>query len=102
MTLYHASNHLFKPSELVDPKFSKKGRAYATTDPVFAVFAASERYKYRKTLSDGIELAPDTEDIYLYEVVPVDWSEDIMSKKEGREHVAVSEKGFVIIKRLDT
>lgn len=98
MALYHASTHEFKAGDLVDPAFSKKGVAYATTDPVFAVMAASRQYKLRKTLVDGQELAAD-EAIYLYEVVPLDWSEDLSDPK--REHYAVSRKGFVIVRRLD-
>ena len=97
MTLYHASTYKFNPSDLVDPAFSKKGVAYATTDPVFAVLAASKQYKLRKTLAEGQELAAD-EQIYLYEVVPLDWTEDLSDPT--REHYAVSRKGFVVVRLL--
>ena len=105
MKIYHASNHKFQPGEIVDPSFSKKGAAYASTDRDFALFAASERYKFRNrnTLSDGRVLAADEPQvpIYLYEVIQVDPTEDTRSTKPNREHVRVSTVGFVIIREVD-
>lgn len=97
--LYHASNFLFSPGDIVDPAFSKKGKVYATTDKEFALFAASERYKTRKMLSDGLELAPDPVPIYLFEVEPVDPEEDTFSL-DDREHTHCSYIGFTVIREV--
>lgn len=103
MPMYHATDYPFQPGDIVDPAFSKKGKVYATSNINFAMTAAKERYKYRnrKLLSDGRELAAtEVPTIHMFEVVPIDPTEPI-HQKDDRPGVYASTVGFRVIRKLD-
>lgn len=102
MPLYHATDYPFEVGDIVDPAFSKKGKVYATSNRKFALTAAIERYKFRnrKLLSDGRELAIDLPTFHMFEVVQLDPKEPT-HKKDNREGVYASTVGFKVIREID-